>query len=267
MMIRARIFTTPRRWLAKFFHVILAVLGLFLLFITFTYLQTPGAIRHPRVDHYHFRMQVVIDGAVQNFADSTYQTDYVKDSCSEELSASPIHFHDNKNQIVHIHWKGITGGLVLKNYGWNLVGGPSSSLGYRFDNLLAVRQVPIHGNSFPDLPAGDNLYVYSGDEKGYKERRVEEFKTQDLEDFFNKASNLSSSDRSYIPFISELLPATAYAHGSHQHNEKPSAEELTRVNNLLGNVVIFAQKDRPTTEEVKRRFSHLEPLSDSTCGG
>lgn len=266
-MTRTQRFTNLRRWFARIFNVTLAIVGLFLLFIISTYILTPGGIRQPQVDHYHFRMQVVVDGAVQNFADSKYQTDNVKDSCSEELPASPIHFHDNKNQIVHIHWKGMTGGLVLKNYGWNLIGGSSSSLGYRFDDLLAVRQVPIHGKDFPDPSPGSTLYIYSGDEKGYKQRTIEEFKTQDLETFFNKASNLSSEKSSYIPFISDLLPATAYAHGGHQHSEKPSAEELSQINNLLGNVVIFAQKDRPTAEEVKQRFSHLEPLSDSTCGG
>ena len=267
MMTRTQKLTTLRRWLAKAFNVAVAIVGLFLLFIISTYILTPSAIRHPLVDHYHFRMQVVIDGAVQHFADSKYQTDYIKDSCSEELPASPIHFHDNKNQVVHIHWKGMTGGLVLKNYGWNLIGGPSDSLGYRFDNLLAVRQVPIHGKDFPDLSPRNNVYIYSGDEKSYKQRTIQEFTTQDLETFFNKASNLSSEKTSYIPFISDLLPATAYAHDGHQHSEKPSMEELSQINNLIGNVVIFAQKDRPTAEEVKQRFSHLEPLSDSTCGG
>jgi hypothetical protein len=32
-------------------------------------------------------------------------------------------------------------------------------------------------------------------------------------------------------------------------------------------VVIFAQNDEPTDEQIRERFNNLVPLHDSTCGG
>ena len=49
--------------------------------------------------------------------------------------------------------------------------------------------------------------------------------------------------------------------------EETEEEKLTRINNMIGNVVIFVQKDKPTDQQIKERFNDLEPLSDSTCGG
>jgi len=46
-----------------------------------------------------------------------------------------------------------------------------------------------------------------------------------------------------------------------------SEEELKKINNLLGNVVIFVQPNEPTSEQVKAKFDKLIPLGDSVCGG
>lgn len=65
----------------------------------------------------------------------------------------------------------------------------------------------------------------------------------------------------------------ALAHGGEddgndgEAGEESEEQKLTRINNLVGNVVIFAQKDKPTDQQIKDRFNKLEPLSDSTCGG
>ena len=44
-------------------------------------------------------------------------------------------------------------------------------------------------------------------------------------------------------------------------------EELKQINNLIGNVVVFVQKNEPTNEQIKARFNKLEPLGLSVCGG
>jgi hypothetical protein len=51
-----------------------------------------------------------------------------------------------------------------------------------------------------------------------------------------------------------------------EHPSIKSEEELTRINNVIGNVVIFTQEEEPTKEQVKARFDNLVPLHDSTCG-
>lgn len=238
----------------------------------YTYASSPAIIRKPQIEHYHFRMQILVNGTAQNFASKDYQTGYSKDQCNASLPDQPIHFHDNKDQFVHIHWEGMTGGLVLKYYGWNYVGGLRGALGYRFDNLRHIQKVPTHGNYLPAVPAGASFYVYTGDEKGYKQKSFDDFKRQDLEQFFGKTSNLPAHELNHqkSSLLDTLFPR-AYAHGAEVHSAATGDEDekarLTRINNLIGNVVIFVQKGQPTDQQIKARFAMLAPLSESTCGG
>jgi hypothetical protein len=243
-------------WLALLVIVVVAIVTT-VGFLSYAYVNSPPVIRNPYLQHYHFRLQIIADGKAQSFAEPQYQTPESNVSCDVALPAVPIHFHDHKDQIVHIHWDGMTGGLLLKDYGWNYVGGISGVLGYRFDHLPHIKKVPIHGYDLPQPAAGDNLYVYSGDATSYKERSSSDFIHQDFETFFGKKSDLPSS-KPQNSLLDKLLPS-AYA-------DSLSEPQLTFLNNLIGNVVIFAQKNKPTDAQVKDRFNHLEPLSASVCG-
>jgi hypothetical protein len=255
--------------------VVLTLVSMFIAYVIYIYAASPGVVREPKLEHYHFRMQILVDGKAENFADKKYQTGYIKDQCNANLPEQPIHFHDNKDQFTHIHWEGMTGGMVLKYYGWDFIGGLNDALGYKLDDLSDIQKVTTHGDYLPKTASHTNFYTYTGDEKGYKERSFEDFKRQDLEQFFGKTSNMPAHEMNKngeTSFIDSLFP-TAYAHGSEDHNMPTSPkteteeEKLTRINNLIGNVVIFAQKDKPTDQQIKERFSNLAPLTDSTCGG
>lgn len=249
-------------------HILASIVATALLAVmavyAFAYATSPAAIRNPQFQHYHFRTQIIVSGRAVNFAEPAFQESYSKDSCNVNLTSTPVHFHDRKDQITHIHWDGLTGGQVLKYYGWNLIGGPSTVLGYRFDRLPQVGKVPIHGQVLPRIPQGTSFYVYTGDENNYKARHWNDFLTQDLEDFFGKKSNIGEPEETSL--LDKLFPR-AYAHAGHDHSAPPTETELKEINNLLGNVVIFVQKDQPSPEQVKDRFSRLEPLTASTCGG
>lgn len=238
----------------------------------YIYAVTPATIRTPKMEHYHIRLQVLVNGKAQNFGDQKYQTGYAKDQCSGELAAQPFHFHDNKDQFVHVHWEGMSGGLLLKYYGWNYVGGQDGALGYRTDRLPRVQSVPIHGKTLQAIPKDATFYVYIGDAKGYKEKHFQDFTAQDLEVFFGVTSNSPSHDLNKQRSFLDALSPRAYAHGDEVHttlaaDDESESERLTRLNNLIGNAVIFVQKDKPSDEQVKARFGQLMPLSDSTCGG
>lgn len=236
-------------------RIILAAVGLTILVVAgwvgYAYVDSPAAIRHPQATHYHFRLQIINGGSPVNFADAKYQTPFNKDICTAALTKEPIHFHDNLDQFVHIHWAGITGGLLLKNYGWNLIDGPAGALGYRFDQLPHLTQVAIHGLVLPAPPKDAQFYIYTGNQDGYQERDWNSFLNEDLRDFF---AGKKAAIGSHWP----LVP-TAWAHGDD--------EKLTQLNDVLGSVVIFAQKDRPTDQQIKDRFNHLVPLPESSCGG
>jgi hypothetical protein len=238
---------------------------------TYMFAVSPQQIRKPTMQHYHFRMQVLVDGKAENFGANRYQQDYAKDQCNVNLAEQPIHFHDNKDQFVHIHWDGMTGGMVLKYYGWNYIGGMDNALGYKLDNLADIQKVTTHGNMLPAVPKNSSMYVYVGDAYGYQAKKFDDFIKQDLERFFDKRS--SFQDEMQASFLDRLFPK-AFAHTGHGHEEEWDAspaeakqERLARINNLLGNVVIFVQKDAPSKSQVAERFNHLEPISDSACAG
>lgn len=242
----------------------------------YVYAASPAVVRDPKLEHYHFRMQILVNGKAEDFSTKAYQTGYAKDQCNANLPEQPIHFHDNKDQFTHIHWEGMTGGMVMKYYGWNYIGGISNALGYKLDNLKDLQKVTTHGNYLPTIPKDANFYVYTGDENGYKERSFNEWKDQDLETFFNTTSNFPTHDinKGKTSLLDKVFPK-AYAHGDEDHSTtnattadtETEEQKLTRINNLVGNVVIFAQKDKPTDQQIKDRFNDLEPLTDSTCGG
>lgn len=254
--------------------VVLVVLLAQFSYIAYLIITTPSVIRNPKLEHYHFRMQIVVEGKNIDFSKKDFQQEYFKDQCNDKLPEQPIHFHDEKDQIVHIHWEGITGGLVMKYYGWNYIGGPDSSLGYRLDKLTNPHKVNIHGKNLPAIPTDEQLYIYSGDQNTYKQRSLVDWEKQDLEDFFGVTSNFPAHNINKgikTSMFEKFLPK-AYAHGpandAHSTDKSETNDEkITRINNLLGNVVIFAQKTKPTDMQIKEKFDSLIPLEESTCGG
>ena len=237
----------------------------------YIYASSPEVIRKPKLEHYHFRMQILVNGKAENFAQDKYQQDYAKNQCNANLPEQPIHFHDARDQFVHIHWEDMTGGMVMKYYGWNYIGGMDRALGYKLDNLRDIQKVNTHGNFLPVVPGDASFYIYTGDKNGYKERSFEDWKGQDLEQFFGTTSNFPDQNEQ-TGLLNKVFPK-AHAHGTEDHSTphetttETKEQELTRINNLIGNVVIFVQKDRPTDQQIKDRFNNLVPLTDSTCGG
>ena len=243
----------------------------------YMYTSSPATIRKPKLEHYHFRMQILVDGKAEDFSTEGYQTGYAKDQCNANLPEQPIHFHDNKDQFTHIHWEGMTGGMVMKYYGWNFIGGADGALGYKLDNLRDIQKVTTHGEYLPAMPENSSFYIYSGDENSYQLRTFDDWKNMDLENFFGTTSNFPAHDinkSEQTSLLDKLMPK-ASAHGTADDTDgddgdtpvESEEEKLTRINNMLGNVVIFVQKDVPSDEQIKERFNDLEPLSDSTCGG
>lgn len=244
-------------------------------------------ISYPAKDHAHFRMQYIYRGKAENLADTKYQTLYEKGLCDANLSKEPMHLHDNKDQVLHLHWAKVTGGQILKNYGLNLIGGQDDKLGYQLYEItkFKVTPIPIFGKVLPQPESNDKLWVYSGEKDNFKTRAIDEFKNQDMETFFGTVSQERLDQEKYGEKISFFEPIKVMAHGKSEEHSKELAnnsiisgqsasaipvkteEELKQINNLLGNVVIFVQSTEPTQDQVKKRFDVLEPLSPSTCGG
>lgn len=268
---------TKKHKLGKRSKIVVALLVVAVLlplsYAGYVYAASPDVIRKPKLEHYHFRMQVLVDGKAEDFSTQGYQTGYAKDQCNANLPEQPIHFHDNKDQFTHIHWEGMTGGMVMKYYGWDFIGGMKNALGYKLDNPKDPQKVTTHGNYLPAIPNDARFYIYTGDENGYQEKNFEDWKNQDLEQFFNKTSNFPAHEQNKQSSLLEKVFPKAYAHGGEddgndgEPGEETEEQKLTRINNMIGNIVIFVQKDKPSDQQIKERFNNLEPLTDSTCGG
>ena len=264
---------TPKKYLAGLGIVLVALLvagGSY----GYLYASSPSHIRNPQFEHYHMRTQIIVDGQAIDFAKSEFQENYDASSCSVELPNEPVDFHDGMDQMTHVHWKNLTGGEFLKYYGWNFIGGSGDTLGRRYDQgMMNMSTVKSHGELLPEIPEGSDYYIYVGDADSYEKKDWDEFLNTNMEDFFGKQSSISASSQSSGFSLSDLFFKKAYAHGEvkqdHDNTEKSdkSEEELTRINNLIGNMVIFVQKDEPTDQQIKDRFNNLVPLHESTCGG
>lgn len=252
-----------------------AILTFVVLILGFSFLITPENFRAPISDHSHIRMQYIYHGQAENFGSTKYQVDYVKDICSGAITESPIHFHDQKDQLVHLHWQGVTGGQILKFYGLNYISGLDGYMGIKMDEFKNFKLVllPIHSQSLPKPQTKDNLFVYVGSADKYELKDTQKFINQSLETFLNKESTYkrytSSIETSKVGVagIFSSISLSAYAHSDETGTTPHTDEELKEVNNLLGDIIIFVQEKEPSSEEIVKRFNNLEPLSKSVCGG
>jgi hypothetical protein len=256
------------RWLPYVVAMGLAVV-LFGVRYAIAYSSTPEHVRRPQTEHAHVRLQVVANGQPVDFSKPPYQhPQAATDSCSDEIETEPFHFHDNLDQMLHLHWQDMTGGELLKYYGWNVVGGANDDLGYRYDGgLLKPQKVPVHGQNLPSPTPSTQYFVYIGDADSYQKKDWHDFLKQDFETFLGRESRLPASQKT--SWLGELLAGTVQAHGAIEddHNVVGGTVDLERVQNLLGNIVIFSQEKEPTNAEVMARFETLIPLPESSCSG
>ncbi len=235
----------------------------------YLYVSTPEHIRKPTFQHYHFRTQILVNGKAVDFSKKEFQKETsVSAACSAAVGNTPIDFHDEMDQLTHVHWNGMTGGEFLKFFGWNFIGGSDDEIGQRYDAGLMPSPVKIYDKLLPSTSDNANYYIYVGDEDSYQKKSWDKFLNQDLETFFGKKSNIGHSNEVSTNSILNWLFPKAYAHGEvmDEHASTKSEEELTRINNVIGNVVIFVQEKEPTKEQIKARFDNLVQLHESSCG-
>jgi hypothetical protein len=232
---------------------------------------TPTRLAYPKNDHFHLRMQYIFHGQAEDFSTPRYQTDYLKDVCNGSLTESPIHFHDNKDQITHLHWRGMTGGDMLKFYGLNKVGGLDGYMGYKLDEITKfppkITPIPIHSQSLPKPNKDDQFFVYTGDKDKFDKKDFNDFTTKSLEEFLGKNSTLregleaQEKQTTFNPF--GPIDAEAHAGITHQtfteeqkHNlsEKERKDTENRNNQVSQNQQSPAPTPtgNPSEEELKQ---------------
>lgn len=235
---------TSSNKLSYFLAFVGIIFSITLILFSLLYFFTPKNFRNPKQDHSHFRMQYVFLGQAEDFGSPRYQVDYLKDVCDGRLAESPIHFHDNKNHFVHLHWQRVTGGQVLKFYGLNKIGGLDNQMGVKIDDLSKFKftPIPIHSNSLPNPRPDDKFWVYTGDRNNYQKRNFEDFLKQDLETFFSKNSIIreqreEAEKESFNPIKIEVEAHNGVEHKTlneaeqHEQDEKMIQKEKTEIEN------------------------------------
>lgn len=279
--------------LIKNILVSLLILGLFVAAVAIT---NPDNIAYPAYEHLHFRMSYSYRGVEENFSESKYQEPYSKDTCTDTITKTPVHFHDDKNHTVHVHWRGLTGGQVLKYYGVNKIDWLSNYMGIKARNekkQVSLSLIPVHTDSLPKPSSSDKIFIFTGNSDKFELRKEEDFYNQELETFFNKRSSVRETlekEEKQTSLIPKMIPnflnlktfsLKAYAHSENKDKEEintkseqaqdspapKSQDELKKISNTIGDVVIFVQPERPQDSDVEKKFKNLAPLSDSTCGG
>lgn len=195
---------------------------------------------------------------------------------------------------------GVTGGQILKSYGLNLIGGSDDVIGYRLDELFQmppkIHPIQRFTKAIPEIPESNKFWVYTGDEidEGRVEYRfrewndfiwtpVEEFLAADtpIEQTINQNQQSSQSSKislnSLESIIQNLTSLKAFAQDEELIMEAKTAQidanfpvspekiRLEKVNNFIGNVVIFSQRKEPTATQINEKFLNLEPLDEMKC--
>ena len=268
--------------LNKYTKIVLVLFSLSVIllgtFFAGIYLLTPSNLAFPKSDHFHLRLQYVHHNQEEDFSTEKYQVGFTKDICNGLLTSTPLHFHDDKNQIVHAHWQRISGGEFLKYHGLNYIGGLNDFMGWKISDLTQfppkLTPIPIQGNNLPKPASNDKFFVYTGDKNSYSQKNWQDFLSQDLETFLGTNSKERLDQQKAKDFENKIkinfsgVKVEAHEeHSSTATNTPKTEEELKQINNLIGNIVIFVQPEAPSDAQIKDKFNSLVPLSLSACGG
>lgn len=287
------------RW---FISLVLLLLLVVLPIVVFLFVINPSVIRSPKVAHHHFRMQLYVEGANVNFSGGDFQETFEKGICDGGITDTPIHVHDNKDQYIHIHWKNITGGQVLKYYGLNRTDIIDDFMGVTFrENWYKPELLEVRSKGIPK--SSKNIFIYQVKDGEAVKRDKNDFLYQDLEKFFGQKSSLTLEQED-AKTDSSLFGIKALAHGiaredlpagiPGQTNEtqitgtseggdpliiRPveqeiqtvkivtDEKELKKLNDVIGDVIIFVQDEEPTSEQVNDKLDDFVQLEASSCGG
>jgi len=280
-------------WRFKKIRIFIYILLAFILIFTSSFylitrvFSTP-AINYPKTTHFHFRQSITLNGKEINFSEDKFQVPVTGVGCDIKLAEEPIHFHDKNGQFVHVHWEGITGGQVLKNYGINYIGGLDDSLGFRLDNGHFLQNLKVHGQFFnKNEYSNKNLYIYVGKSDDFSKKEKNDFLHKPLSEFFGKGATTTSffnsiqvnaddgSHSTPSPAGEKVLEARQKDSQKYQGKTDEEVKKelgiddknLKELNNVLGDLVIFIEDKEPTNEQIKAKFNSLQPLPVSICGG
>jgi hypothetical protein len=196
--------------------------GLFILLITisiliptFLMVSKPN-ITYPKTIHTHFMIKLYNNGSIYKTNSLKAMSPSDQTLCSGLITSEPMHFHDNVEDMVHLHWQGITGGQFLKYLGANYIGGFDSILGIRLDKLKELKIIPIRTTDKMIKPYPDSLikiYIKRVNSEDYENMSLHDFlklQLSELDPVYKASSN--NTKEPHISILDYFNIESAYAH-------------------------------------------------------
>lgn len=237
-------------------------------------------ITFPKTTHTHAMIKFYNNGSIYktNLFNAMSPSDQTL--CSGLITSEPIHFHDNVEDIIHLHWDNITGGQVLKYLGANYIGGFNNLMGIRLDRLNKYKITPIYTKDKALKPYPESLVkIY------IKKVSSTNYEKVSLSDFIKL--ELSSLDPSYKPTAinnnilsnpKNYLWSKARAHndegdldgdGSSSNSSQSKASKPSSLSSVaLPHILFYTnQVDDISEEQLQKDDASFTSTIDSQCNG
>ena len=245
------------------YKLLLTILVLVIISTSTLFLITPKHLKNPSLDHQHLRLKLLVNGKRIDFGSQEYQKEFDKSICDNKLSSEPFHFHDNLDQYLHLHWKGLTGGDMLTYLNINnKLRANLRTLAFRFDYFPQLQRIRTLEPKL-DIEKGSSIQIYF---RGYQQEQISKINI----DMFKSTAITDLNKKVYSAYNKNEANNTnvAYAHEGEDDSDNQAVDsEKQKIESLLGDFVIVINKEEIKDNELKQLFTDWIDIPESVCGG
>ena len=231
------------------------------IFLSYTVISRPHLIK-PVATFFKLKMRIHYQKTPLELTQNDI-TDQSNSNCNLVVTEKPFYLDKDKKNVVQVRWEGMTGGELLKYYGFNYLSGLNDLIGVQYRGPFDIK--PIRPLSISKPTASDILYVYTGSGKDFKLLNSQNFLYQDLENTLKKSRLRTKREKE----SSKLTLYTISVSGEESLGLalKPQLTDgqLNDINNILGSLEIFIQQDAPSNTDIINSFNSMERLSSESC--
>ncbi len=246
----------PRR--ASFIFFSLTALIAVSLFLS---LKNSRVFFFPQYEYAHIRLRVFVEGTEIDVGNNPNGTRLFQGACSAVLQKEPLATILKDPHSIRLMWKGVKLQDVFTYLGLR----DTDFFGYVFSPSFGVKKIPLEAKSIIVAPEATPRFLFIRTGEGYIEREISDWFGKSIEDVFGRSSQIR---------LSWYTPNIASAHEEEGEINTSSTdplvilqeqEEARRLNNVLGEGVLFIQHSRPENDQIQRAFDTFPLLSGSLC--
>ena len=189
--------------------------------------------------------------------------DQSNSNCGLAVTEKPFYLDKDKKNVVQVRWEGMTGGELLKYYGFNYLSGLNDLIGVQYRGPFDIK--PVRPLAVSKLTSSDLLYIYSGSDKDFKLLNSQNFLYQDLENTIKKSRLRTKREKESSKLILDTISVSGEESSGLTLEPQLTEGQLNDINNIVGSLAIFIQRDTPSNTDVINSFNSMERLSSESC--